>query len=333
MPANLTPQYLRAEKAYREATSSEEQLEALQWMLREIPKHKGTDRLQADLKSKIARLKVVLATKASAPNSKSAFKPIQRQGAGRILLIGGPNVGKSQLLAALTRAKPLVADYPYSTQIPMPGMMSMEDCPMQLIDMPPISRDYFYPDSYDLIRSADLVFWVIDASSENLIEESQAVLDRFQGTKTRLGLETGPVASEVGTTTTETLILLNKIDSPSAATHIEWLDQFLKLDFDRAAVSGLRGDGLEQLPREAFRRLGIVRVYAKDPRDREPDRTRPFFLKRGQSLVDFAGQIHGDLVARLKQARVWNASHSDCAIVKPDYQPSDQDVIELHVGT
>jgi ribosome-interacting GTPase 1 len=129
------------------------------------------------------------------------------------------------------------------------------------------------------------------------------------------------------------LVLLNKIDSPSAVTNIEWLDRYLKLDFDRVHVSGLRGDGLEQLPQEAFRRLGIVRVYAKDPRDREPDMTRPYFLKRGQTLVDFAGQIHGDLIARLKQARVWNASHSDCAIVKPDYQPSDKDAIELQLGT
>jgi ribosome-interacting GTPase 1 len=278
-------------------------------------------------------LKIELTTKASTQVSKSALKPIQRQGAGRILLVGGPNVGKSQLLAALTRAKPLVADYPYSTQIPMPGMLSMEDCPMQLIDLPPISNDYFYPDSYDLVRSADLIFWVIDVSSDTLIEDSQAVLDRFQRSKTRLGLETGPVASEVGTTTTQTLVLLNKIDSPSAVTNIEWLDRYLKLDFDRVHVSGLRGDGLEQLPQEAFRRLGIVRVYAKDPRDREPDMTRPYFLKRGQTLVDFAGQIHGDLIARLKQARVWNASHSDCAIVKPDYQPSDKDAIELQLGT
>jgi len=332
MPANLTPQYLRAEKAYREATSTDDQLEALQYMLREIPKHKGTDRLQADLKSKIARLKIELATKAST-SSKSTLKPIQRQGAGRVLLIGGPNVGKSQLLAALTRAKPLVAEYPYSTQSPLPGMMSMEDCPIQLVDMPPISADYFYPDTYDLVRSAELVFWVIDLASDTLVEDSQAILERFRCTKTRLGLKTGPVPTEVGTTSTETLVVLNKVDLPAAQANIEWLDSFLKLEFDRVLVSGTRGDGLEQLSREAFQRLQIVRVYAKDPRDREPDMARPIFLKRGQTLVDFAGQIHGDLAAQLKSARVWSQSQPDCAIVKPDYEPLDKDIIELHTGT
>ncbi len=332
MPANLTPQYLRAEKTYREATSADEQLEALQSMLREIPKHKGTDRLQADLKSKIARLKKDLAAKAST-SSKSTLKPLQRQGAGRVLLIGGPNAGKSQLLAALTRAKPLVADYPYSTQSPMPGMMSMEDCPLQLVDMPPISTDYFYPDTFDLVRSADLVFWVIDLSSDALIEDSQAVFDRFQHSKTRLGLKTGPVATEVGTTSTETVIVFNKVDVLGAQANLEWFDNFLKLEFDHLMVSGTRGDGLEQLPHEAFRRLEIVRVYAKDPRDREADMARPIFLKRGQTLLDFAGQIHEDLAAKLKSARVWSSSHPDCAIVKPDYQPLDRDVIELQSGT
>ncbi len=332
MPANLTPQYLRAEKAYREATSTDEQLEALQAMLREIPKHKGTDRLQADLKSKIARLKIDIATKAST-TSKSTLKPIQRQGAGRVLLIGSPNVGKSQLLAALTRAKPLVADYPYSTHLPMPGMMSMEDCPVQLVDMPPISTDYFYPDTFDLVRSAELVFWVVDLSSDTLIEDSQAVLERFQRSKTRLGLKTGPIATEVGATSTETVIVFNKVDVLGAQANLEWFDSFLKLEFDRVMVSATRGDGLEQLPREAFQRLAIVRVYAKDPRDRDADMKRPIFLKRGQTLVDFAGQIHGDLATQLKQARVWSSSHLDCAIVKPDYLPLDKDVIELQTST
>ncbi len=328
MPANLTPQYLRAEKAYREATSAEEQLEALQKMLREIPKHKGTDRLQADLKSKISKLKIELATKAST-SSRSALKPIQRQGVGRVLLVGAPNVGKSQLLAAMTRAKPLVAEYPYSTQSPLPGMMSMEDCPIQLVDMPPISNDYFYPDTYDLVRSADLVLWVIDLASDTMVEDSQSVLERFQRGKTRLGSKTGPVTTEVGTTTTETLLVLNKIDLPTAQANVEWLDSFLKLEFDRVLVSGNRGDGLDQLSREAFQRLEIVRVYAKDPRDREADMSRPIYLKRGQTLLDFASQIHGDLASKLKQARVWSASHPDCAIVKPDYEPMDKDVIEL----
>ncbi len=332
MPANLTPQYLRAEEAYREATSTSDQLEAIQIMLRELPKHKGTDRMQADLKSKIARLKLELANQSST-TSRSSLKNLQRQGAGRVLLIGAPNVGKSQLLASLTRAKPTIADYPYSTQSPMPGMMMMEDCPIQLVDMPPVSADYFSPETFDLVRTADLVFWVIDLSSATLVEDAQAVCDRFQNSKTRLGRQTGPDISEVGTTTTQTLVVLNKIELPDSLANVELLDSFLKIEFDRVLVSGASGEGLEQLRREAFQRLNIVRVYAKDPRDRVIERTQPYFLTHGQSLVDFARQIHGDLAATLTSARVWNEATSACAIVKPDYQPCDRDVIELQTST
>jgi len=332
MPANLTPQYLRAEMAYRQAVTPSEQLEALQFMLREIPKHKGTDRLQADLKSKIARLKIEVANKPSVA-SRSPLKLLQRQGAGRVLLVGAPNVGKSQLLAALTRAKPLVAAFPYSTQTPLPGMMMMEDCPIQLVDMPPISADYFSPDVFDFVRSADLVFWVIDLASSTIVEDSQALLRHFQTSKTRLGKRTAPDESEIGATETQTVILFNKIDIEGAKENIELLDEFLKIDLDRLLVSGFRGDGLEQLPREAFRRLDIVRVYAKDPRDREIERTEPILMKRGETLVEFAGQIHGDLAGRLKSAKVWSDSKSEPAIVKPDYQPQDRDVVELLTGT
>ena len=328
MPANLTPQYLRAEKAYRQAISPQEQLEALQNMLREIPKHKGTDRLQADLKSKIARLKIEAMQKPSAA-SRSPLKLLQRQGAGRVLLIGAPNVGKSQLLAALSRAKPLVADYPYSTQSPLPGMMTMEDCPIQLVDMPPISIDYFYPDTYDLVRTADLVFWVIDLSSPNLIEDSQSILDRFQSGKTRLGRQSRHDETAIGTTYTQTLVVLNKVDIAGDEENVDLLDEFLKIEFDRVLVSGAMGDGSEQLPREAFRRLDIIRVYAKDPRDREIERTQPYLLRRGDTLMEFASQIHDDLAESTKGARVWNATLDECSIVKPDYQPEDGDVIEL----
>lgn len=332
MPANLTPQYLRAEMAYREAVTPAEQLDALQEMLREIPKHKGTDRLQADLKSKIARLKNDLTNKASLP-SRSPQKLLQRQGAGRVLLVGAPNVGKSQLLAKLTRAKPLIAEYPYSTQAPMPGMMFMEDCAIQLVDMPAISADFFISEAFDFVRSADLIFWVIDLSSHSLIEDNQAVFKRFQSSKTRLGRRTEIDESEIGTTYTHTLIVFNKIDIHSAKENSALLNEFLKLDFDSIFVSGLSGDGLAQLPREAFQRLQIVRVYAKDPRDREIERTQPYILKHGDTLIEFAGQIHGNLANRLKGARVWSHPMTEPTIVKPDYQPNDQDVIELMTGT
>lgn len=169
MPANLTPQYHKAEAAYRQAETPQEELECLQIMLREIPKHKGTDRLQADLKTKIAKVKAETQKAAASPSKATATK-IPKQGAGRVLLVGAPNSGKSQLLAALTRAQPEIAPYPFTTQAPLPGMMLYEDCPFQLIDLPPITADFFSATTLGLVRGAELVLLVVDLGSDDVVE-------------------------------------------------------------------------------------------------------------------------------------------------------------------
>ncbi len=331
MPANLTQQYLKAEAAYREAQSLREELDCLQVMLREIPKHKGTDRLQADLKSKIAKLKLELQKASFAPSSKSALK-IPRQGAGRILLIGAPNSGKSQLLASLTRAQPEIAPYPFTTQSPLPGMMFFEDCPFQLIDLPPVTADFIDPATIGLVRGADLVFLVVDLASDMLIEDTQAVLDRFQTSKTRFGRETLLDESDVGLSYTGTLVVLNKCDDTGAIDRLATLDEFLPLSFDRLQVSATAGTGLLELRKSVFERLKIVRVYTKHPKDKEPDMTKPFAIRQGQTLLDVADCVHCDLAATLRSARVWNKSIPGCTTVKPDYQPQDGDIVELHAG-
>jgi len=331
MPANLTQQYLKAEAAYREAQSIQEELDCLQVMLREIPKHKGTDRLQADLKTKIAKLKTDVQKAASAPSAKSAAK-IPKQGAGRILLIGAPNSGKSQLLASLTRAQPVIAPYPFTTQSPLPGMMLYEDCPFQLIDLPPVTADYMDPATVGLMRGADLIFLVVDLASDSLIEETQAVLDRFMTSKTRFGRETMLDEEDVGLAYTAALVLLNKSDAPAALDRLATLDEFLELPFDRLLISATEGTGLPELRRLVFDRLKIVRVYTKHPKQKEPDMSKPFAIRQGQTLIEVADHVHRDLSASLKSARVWGIAVPDGATVKPDYQPLDGDIVELHTG-
>ncbi len=327
MPANLTPQYHKAEAAYRQAETPQEELECLQVMLREIPKHKGTDKLQAELKAKIAKAKADSAK--PAPASGKATK-IPKQGAGRVLLLGAPNAGKSQLLASLTRAQPEIAPYPFTTQTPLPGMMFFEDCPFQLIDLPAVSADFLELSTVGLVRGADLILLVIDLASDSLIEDTQAVLDRFMTGKTRLGRETGLDEEDVGVSFTSTLIVLNKCDDPSADERLALLDEFLTLPFDRIKVSGKDGTGLDQLRREVFERLQIVRVYTKHPKEKEPDRSKPFAIRRGETLVEVAAQVHRDMANNLKSARVWGPAVHDGTTVKPDYQPQDGDVVELH---
>jgi uncharacterized protein len=328
MPANLTPQYLKAESEYRSAQTPEEELDCLQVMLREIPKHKGTDKLQADIKAKIAKLKADVLKRQSTP-TRSAHK-IPKQGAGRALLVGAPNSGKSQLLASLTRAKPEIAPYPFTTQAPMPGMMLFEDCPIQLIDLPPITADFFDPTVLGLIRGADVVLLVVDLDSDSLVEDTQAVLAHLQNSKTRLGRETCLDEEDIGTTYTQTIVLLNKIDSDGATDRKKIFNEFLILPFDQIEVSGATKHGLDELTEQVFRRLNVVRVYTKNPKAKEPDMSKPFIVKQGQTLIEVADQIHRDLATTLRSARVWKSAIHPCTTVKPDYQPQDKDIVELH---
>src|SRR5690349_7861006 len=202
MPANLTPQYMEAERRFKQATSVDEKIAALEEMMAVMPKHKGTEKLQAELKKKMSSLK-----KDAEDHKKGGGRRdthvVERQGARQLVLVGSPNSGKSQLLAALTNATPEVADYPYTTRIPIPGMMIFENVRLQLVDLPPISPDYTESWVPQVIRNADAVLWVVDLSDDD-------VLDRLEETRTFL------TNSHVNLEEMKVLVVGNKSDSNGA---------------------------------------------------------------------------------------------------------------------
>ncbi len=330
MPANLTHQYLKAEQEYRRASTVDEELACLQVMLREIPKHKGTDHLQAQIKAKISKAK----SEIQAPNkSAKAGRGIRvpRQGAGTAVILGGPNAGKSQLLTKLTRATPEVAPYPFATHQPTPGMMPWHDVTVQLVDTPPITPDFFESYMFGIIRGAELVLLMVDLGEDSGVEQCQDVLDRLGDTKTRLNRETCLSDEDVGLSFTRTFLVPNKIDLPEARDRLELLHELCPLDFEEFVISAEEGTGLEPLRDAIYQAMDVVRVYTKLPSAKEADRDKPFTIRRGNCLSDLAGQVHKDYAEGLRFARVWGSAVHDGTVVKGDYVLHDQDIVELHL--
>jgi hypothetical protein len=337
MPANLTPQYLAAEQRFKEATALHEKIAALEEMMAVIPKHKGTEKIQAELKRKMAKLQAE-GEKKHGSSKVSAMYTVPREGAGQIVLIGAPNVGKSSLLAKLTKATPEIADYPFTTRLPQPGMMPYENVQVQLVDMPPIAPEFYELWMGGIIRQADYSLLVVDLSSDELLDEVDVVLKILEQSRIRLVGKNPPgaVDSVPAPTDCRTLLVANKFDAAAAADNLEILQEFFGSVFEIFPTSSVTGEGLETLRRTAYQCLQVIRIYTKVPGKKADLTGPPFVLKNGSTVLDIARAVHRDLEHTLKFAKLWSSEKSKGSIkfdgqrVERTHLLKDGDVVELH---
>jgi ribosome-interacting GTPase 1 len=350
MPANLTPQYLEAERRFRQAATPDEQLEALDAMMATIPKHKGTEHMRADIRRRMAKIRTEAARAKKSAGKGPTWHHVPREGAGQIVLVGAPNAGKSRLLAALTNANPVVAPYPFATRTPLPGMVPFEDIKIQLVDLPPVAPETAEPWLFALIRGADGALLVADLADDDLLASMDNVLAltaegrvefaRAGGASRRQGCASrDPVPrrrSDGGVPeppprpgTTPALIVAAKADAPDAGVRLDLLREAYGARFAIVPVSAERGDGLEGLTHDLFRMLGVIRVYTKAP-GRRADTSVPFVFRRGTTVEEAAAVVHKDFAERLKYARVWGSRTYEGQMVQREHVLEDGDVLELH---
>jgi ribosome-interacting GTPase 1 len=326
MPANLPPQYFEAEKRLRSARDPEEKIAALEQMLAIMPHHKGTDRLHAVLRQKIAKFSQE-AEKKLATARRAGFY-ITREGAGQIMLVGPANSGKSQLLAALTEAIPDIAEYPFTTKTPVPGMMKFEDIQIQLVDTPPIGYKEVKVLLSNVLRSADLITIVIDLSREP-ITQMEAALGGLREARIEPLTDGG---SEVtpGSYLRKMLIVGNKNDLADSGKNWERLRLQYAEVFPLVSVSAREGRGLEEFKRTVYQALNIIRVYTKTPGSKA-DLTDPMVLEKGSTLEEAAEALHKDFYQNLKYAVVWGSGKYDGQRVSKGHVLQDGDVVEFHI--
>ncbi|MHC4423638.1 MAG: GTPase [Planctomycetota bacterium] len=325
MPANLTPEYFKAEKWFREATTNDEKILALEQMLRVMPKHKGTDHLKADLRRKLSKLK-------EAPVKKGKSKQVDifhipRSGSGQIVLLGTPNCGKSSIVAALTNAKVNVADFAFATSAPVPGMVKFEDVPIQLVDMPPVTADYIAPGQVGTYRNCDLIAIVIDLSAD-VTEQFGICLDFLESRNLLIDKEIGAVDEHGNVLGKRVFCICTKSDIAGPGA-LENLKKSCKHSFEFIEISTKTGAGLDKLPAMFFNLLNIIRIYAKPP-GKKPDMDEPFTLPAGATVMDLATSIHRQLAGKLKFARIWGTGVYDGQNAQRNHVLNDKDIIELH---
>jgi ribosome-interacting GTPase 1 len=319
MPANLTPQYKKVEEQFRAATTDEERIVLLEEMLRVIPKHKGTEHLQAELKRKLSHLKES-GTKKSHGKTVDIFHVV-RGGAGQIALIGIPNSGKSSILAALTNAKVTVADFPFATHAPVPGMAHFEDIQIQLIDMPPLTADFIAPGQINTYRNCDIIGIVIDLSAD-VLEQMEIVL-KFLDSHDLLA-----AGQQADALHKKAFVIGTKADIAPEGT-LATLKEITNRPFEYLDISVNTAYNLDKLVALCFKLLNVIRIYAKPP-GKPPDMKEPFTIPAGSTVMDLAAHIHRELAEKLKTARAWGTGVYDGQSVHRTHILHDKDIVELH---
>jgi small GTP-binding protein len=333
MPANLPPEYFKAEQKYLSAKTLEERIIATQELIRVTPKHKGTEKLLSNLKRRLAKLKKELQDQKKRRMGGGQRFAVKKEGAAQVALVGAPNSGKSTLLKWLTNANPEIAGYPFTTREPIPGMMPYQDVQIQLVEVPAIVRGSYYgkglgPQSLGVARNADAIALVVDLSSDP-IEQVKTLLEELELAGVKLNEQRGDETLDESVVFRRAIIIGTKADADGVGRRFSDLKIAYGGRFPMLPVSPLKGGDAAQLKEMIFKSLGIIRAYTKRPDEKAAE--RPLVLHAGSTVMDVAKAVHKDFSQNLKFARVWGSTKFPGQQVPKDYVLSDGDVVELHI--
>jgi small GTP-binding protein len=318
MPANLPPDYFEEEKKLRQAKTIDEKIEIIERMIAIMPHHKGTDKLLAAHRAKIAKLKEERERRPQSQKKGDTLWNVKKEGAGQVLFIGFPNSGKSTLVSNLTGEELEIADYPFTTRHLLMRMMRFEDIMIQLVDTTAIGDENTHMWFGNMIKKADVIVSVI-ALTESLDTEFELIMEEVKRYRPDLNQENSNV-----------IIAVNKIDFAEYAKNLEKFENTAGKHYKVVPVSAKNDVNLYYLKEVLFKALGIIRLYSKLP-GKKPDMEVPFILEKGSTVLNAAERIHKDFVSKLRYAKLWREGSLNGMMVSKDFVLEDKDIIELHL--
>ncbi len=300
MPINAGHEYFEVEKKYLSADSLEEKIYWLEELIRKAPKHKGSENLLAEFKTRLKKFKAQLE---KGKKGKGGKKGIRKEGY-QVLLLGKTNSGKSCLLGKLTNAKSRVSENMFTTKHPVLGTMDYEGVKAQIVDVPSVGSQEF---DIGLVHTADCLLIVVDDLDD--LKELKEHWERNRGDK---------------------IIVVNKIDLLNSNGR-------RKLDAKCRArrikgfvlVSCFNGNGIDELKKMIFERMGVIRIYTQEP-GKKPGKL-PMVMKEGATVKNVAEKILKGFSRQIKETRLTGPSAKFMnQKVGLTHVLKDRDVVEFH---
>jgi uncharacterized protein len=198
MPTNLPPEAMDKWELVEAAHTPKEKMDAMIEFLKYVPHHKGTMKLRGEMNRKIALIRDDLEKKKRMGTGKGSGGPklfIEKGASAQVALIGMTNVGKSCLMNATTNSKVVVTPTPFSTHVPVPGIMYYKDVSYQIVEAPAVMEGAAEGKAggnvtLGLARNADGVILMLDMTCDP-IEQLELILSELEKTRVLVTKITG----------------------------------------------------------------------------------------------------------------------------------------------
>lgn len=203
MPTNVTPQFDKQRAIYEETEDIAQRIVELEKLLSLAPNHKGGERMVGNYRKKLALLKAQLEKKREMDRAKKSGGTeegvVRKEGAGQVCLVGVTNCGKSSIINAVTNATFDIGDYPFTTPIPTPAMLTLEDINIQLVELPGVFKGSHKAgigrQALAVARNTDCIALIVDLS-QDIDTQMEIILGELDSARIRLNKEQTAVRIE-----------------------------------------------------------------------------------------------------------------------------------------